>query len=229
MKRRALGGAVRVIFQVAVIALAAFLAACHAGRILAPPPPLRVASAALYAVDVEFAEPLDRVTASDPSHYRSRLSGSATPATITSATLVDTLYGRVVQLVIPEWLGVDSDTMNAQLSTSGVLAADGRSTGTRQVTFRTGLSYAGPLRALFETHCSSCHNANRADGSYRTDSYAALLGGGTNATPNLVVGDPACLLVRKSRPRNSMFDLGGLSYLDYELLQNWVASYSARQ
>ena len=70
--------------------------------------------------------------------------------------------------------------------------------------------------------------ARCSEGSYRTDSYDALLGGGSDAQPNLVASDPNCLILRRSRPRNSMFDLGRLDYLDYEVLKNWVVSYQAR-
>ena len=216
-------------------ALAAFagysLAAsgCHAARVMAPPPPLRAASAASYAVDVEFAEPLDRASAADPSRFEIRLAGDTLPSVITTATLVDTLYGRVVQLVIPDWLGRDADTTDAEVTTRGVRTADGRSTGIRTLRFRTGLSYRAPLRsALFDARCSGCHGSASAGGGYRTDSYAGLLGGGADATPDLIAGDPNCLLVRKCKPRASMFELGGLSDLDYEMLKNWVESYQAR-
>ena len=210
------------------IGLLVVAAGCHATRVLAPPPPLRAASAAAYAVDVEFAEPLDPGTAEDPARYRVALASDSVASPIQTATLVDTTYGRVVELVIPAWLSVNTDSVDAEVETNGVLTVDGRETGRRIARFRTGLSYAEPVRALLDAHCSGCHGPARADGNYRTDSYAGLEGGGTNATPNLIPGDPNCLLVRKCKPRNSMFDLGGLSDLDYEILKNWVESYSAR-
>ena len=205
----------------------ALLAGCHAARVIAPPPPLRAASASDFAVDVEFAEPLDRASAENPSHYRvSPLGDPGATVAIYSATLVDTTFGRVVQLLLSG--GPLPDTSEFEVKTSGVLALDGHSSGERRVTFRTGLSYRFPLRELFASHCDRCHGAARSEGSYRTDGYAALKGGGTDPTPNLVAGDPNCLLLRRSRPLKSMFDLGGMSYLDFEVLLNWVASYGAR-
>lgn len=209
-------------------ALALVAAGCDTARVLAPPPPLRVASASHFAVDVEFGEPLDRASAEEVSRYTLRDAATGTSQAITQATLVDTLYGRVVQLLIPDWLGSDPDTTDFDLTTAGVLTVDGRSTGTRDLRFRTGLSYRTPLRELFDQHCSACHGAMQAGGSYRTDSYAALFGNGTDGTPNLIANDPTCLTVRRSKPRNSMFVLGNLSYLDFEILRNWVTSYAAR-
>ncbi len=213
---------------IAAAGIALFVTGCHTARILGPPPPLRAASASSYAVDVEFAEPLDRASAEDPSHYALVAVSGGAAAVIQSATLVDTLYGRVVQLLIPDWLTTNPDTTEFDLTTSGVIALDGRSTGSRTVRFATGLSYRAPVRALLGAHCSSCHGASRADGSYRTDSEAELVGGGRNATPNLIAGDPNSLLLVKCRPGNSMFNRGNLSFLDFEILLNWVVSYSAR-
>lgn len=215
---------------VLVLATAAMAAAgCHTARMLAPPPPLRAASAAGYAVDVEFAEPLTRASAEDVTRYTIvPVAPPATPVVIQSATLVDTLYGRVVQLIVPDWLSTNPDTAEFDLTTTGVLDAYDHSTGTRRVRFRTGLSYRAPIRALLDDRCVSCHGPSQASGSYRVDSYDALFGGGANATPNLIAGDASCRLVVKCKPGNSMFNLGGLTFFDYELLRNWVVSYSAR-
>jgi hypothetical protein len=210
-------------------ALAASLSGCDTARILAPPPPLRVASASPYAVDVEFAEPLDRTSAGQVSHYTLIPVGGGAPAVIASATLVDTLYGRVVQLLIPDWLGTGTDTTDWTVGAANLRAADGRSLEARNATFRTGLSYRATVRALLDARCTSCHGPSQPAGNYRTDSYAALFGNGSNSTPNLIASDPTCLLVRKCKPRNSMFDLARLTYLDYEILINWVTSYGARE
>ena len=143
-----------------------------------------------------------------------------------SAALVDTFYGRVVQILIAD--GPLPDTTDFIVETQDVRTLDGRSTGRRSVTFRTGLSYRSPLRELFDSRCSSCHGASQAAGNYSTDSYDGLFGAGTDATPNLIAGNPSCLVIRKCRPGRSMWDAGQLSYLDFEMILNWVASYGAR-
>ncbi|MEO5618152.1 MAG: hypothetical protein ABIS67_10305 [Candidatus Eisenbacteria bacterium] len=211
-----------------VVAALAALAGCNTARLLAPPPPLRAASAATFAIDVEFAEPLAKGSAEDASRYTLTPVGPGSPVAISTATLVDTLNGRVVQLLVPDWLSSDPDGTEWVVTTRGVLTVWGKSTGTRSVTFRAGLSYATPLKALYDARCSACHGPSRADGSYRTDSYPELLGNGTDGTANLIPGDVTCLLVRKCKPHNSMFNLAGLSYFDYEMIRNWVASYNAR-
>lgn len=201
---------------------------CDTAKLLAPPPPLRAASAAHYAVDVEFAEPLERSSAEDVSRYTLAPVAGGAPAVIASATLIDTLNGRVVQLVVPDWLTTDPDTSDWRVSSNGVLDVDGHSTGARSVSFRTGLGYRAGMGTFFDAKCSACHGAAQAAGGYRTDSYAALFGPGTSATPNLIAGNPACLLVVKCRPHNSMFTRAGLSYFDYELVLNWTVGFGAR-
>ena len=213
------------------LALTPLVSGCHTAAILAPLPPLRAASASAYAVDVEFSESLDRATAQDPARYSvypQGISGSA--ATVLQATLIDTLYGRVVQLLLSDPInGFLPDSALYTVQSTGVLDVVGKSTGSRSVDWRTGLNYDSPLRALFARHCDSCHGATREEGNYRTDSQAGLLAGGTNSTPNLIAGDPKCLVVVKTKPSNSMFRAGDLSYLDFEIIRNWVVSYQARQ
>lgn len=210
-----------------IAALAALVAGCDVARVIAPPLPLRAASANDFAVDIEFAESLDRASAEDIAHYAlHKASTPGTPEVIFSATVVDTFYGRVVQLLISS--GPLTDATDYVIDATNVQALDGRSTGTRSVTFRTGLSYTAPMRDLFDSRCSSCHGASQAAGSYRTDSHVALFGTGTDATANVIAGDPNCLTLRKCRPGRTMWNAGQLDYLDFEMLLNWVVSYGAR-
>lgn len=211
-----------------IVLAAVALAGCQTARLLAPAPPLRAASAASYAVDVEFDVPLDRGSAEDPTRYMLTPAAGGVAAAISSATLIDTLNGRVVQLLVPDWVSTSPDTTDFDLTSTGVLDVWGGSTGTRTVRFRTGLSYAAPMREWLDSRCTSCHGASRQDGLYRTDTYSALFGGGRNATPNLIAGDPRCLIVTKCGPRHSMFNVANLTYFDYELIRNWVASFNAR-
>jgi len=217
------------------VLLAALLAAtvpsssCHTARVLAPPPALRAASVAAFAVDVEFDEPIDKTSAEDPTHYSLYPAGNpGLPAAIGSATLVDTVFSRTVQLIVPGWLGTSPDGADYELASTGVQAADGSPTGSRRTVFRTGLNYSQPLAQLFDIHCNACHGPKRTSGSYRTDSYSALFGAGTSPTPNLIAGNPRCLLAVKTKPRNSMFIQGNLSYLDSDIILNWIVNYSAR-
>lgn len=223
--KRSLAAAPRALHVIAALLL---MSGCNATRMLAPPPPLRAASAAAFAVDVEFSVPVAKSSAEDVTHYSLVPAGSGPPVAIASSTVVDTSGGRVVQLIVPDWLTTDPDGTDWTLTTSGVLQVDGTSTGDRSITFRAGLSYASPLKEFFDARCTSCHGPARADGSYRTDSLSGLMGGGSNATPNLVAGDPNSLLIRKCKPHNSMYNLANLTYFDFELIRNWVVSYNAR-
>jgi hypothetical protein len=204
-----------------------FLAACQGPAVVAPAPDLRATSVHAFGIDVEFASPLDRSSAETAAHYAvhpvARLDSSLA---IHSVSLVDSVYGRTVLILVPDGM---TDGADYVVSTSGVRCLSGKSTGDLQASLRAGLSYQAPLRALFAQHCDACHGAARADGSYRTDSYAALLGGGTNATPNLIAGNPRCQLLVKTKPQNSMFNQGKLTWLDYDVIYNWVVNYQARQ
>lgn len=204
----------------------ALLAGCHAAKLLAPPPPVAAASVNAFAIEVVFAEPLDRVSAQDPARYRVHAAGAATEETIDSATLVDTLEGRVVQLIISS--GPLPDSAAFEVVTQGVRTYDGRDTGRRAVTFATGLGYGSHLRAVFAAHCDACHGASLQDGNYRTDSLAGLRGTGVDSTPDLIAGDPNCALARRTRPRKSAFDQGGLDWFESDLIENWIIGYDGR-
>ena len=191
-----------------------------------PPPPLRAAKVSAQAVEVEIAEPLDRASAEEVGRYVLHPDGSpGAPLSVTRATLVDTIFGRAVQLVLA---GPLPDGSVFVIEASDVRTLDGESTGRRVATFRSGLNYAEPMRDLFAQHCNSCHGDARLEGNYRTDSPAALTGGGTNTVPNLIAGNLNCLLVVKTRPGKSMFAAGALSWLDADLVRSWVVNYQAR-
>jgi hypothetical protein len=213
-----------------IAAVTASFLSCNTAAILAPPPPLRAASASNLAIDVEFAEPLDKASAQDSSHYLVYpTNGSGSPASVLQAALIDTLYGRVVRLFLQDPVqGFLPDSTDYTIQTSAVITLAGTSTGTRSVVVRTGLNYDTPMQNLFALHCNSCHGPAIADGTYRTDSYSALFGPGTSPAPNVIAGDPNCLLVVKTKPSNSMFRRGNLTFLDSEVIRNWVVSYQAR-
>ena len=207
---------------------AAVLPGCHAARVLAPPPAFRAASASDFAVDVEFAEPLDRTSAEIASHYRVYPVGHPeTPVAILSATVIDTVAGRVVQLRLSGGPLVDGDSY--QVSADAVRPFYGGAPMARTTTFHAGLGYASDIRALMAVHCDRCHNAALPGGRYRTDSYAALKGMGSDGNKaNLIESDPASLIVKRSRPLRTMYDLGAMSYLDFEILYSWIVNYAAR-
>ena len=210
----------------ALLTLAALLPGCDTARVVAPPPPLRAASASDFGIDLELAEPLDRASAEDASRYTVRRAPAGFPETIYSATVIDTFYGRVVQLLLSS--GPLADTADFTVEARDLGTIYRKTTGTRSTNFRTGLGYRSALRDLFDSRCSSCHGGTQPAGNYRTDSYAALFGAGTDGTPNLIAGDPNCLVIRRCRPGRTMWDRGHFSYLDFEMLLNWVVSYGAR-
>ena len=205
------------------------VAGCHAARVLAPPPTLRAASASDFAVDVEFAEPLDRASAETLTHYRVYPFNHPEAAiSLFSSTLIDTINGRVVQLLLSG--GPLSDSSLYTVRADNVRSLAGGLTGDRNAIFTAGLGYGRDIAPLMATHCNRCHAAAQPGGQYRTDSYAALFGAGSDGSrANIIAGDPSSLCIKRSKPLNSMYNLGAMSFLDFEILYNWVVSYGARR
>jgi len=199
-----------------------------------PPRTMAAYSASLFAIDVEFRRPLDRTSATQAFRYSvTDPAGGRTVAT--RADWVDTLFGETVRLFFP--LGALQDSTLYRLTVNGVLDVWGQAqfaTDSATVEVFTGLWYSSPMRDLLNRKCSPCHNDQRAGGAYRTDSYAELFGDGSDGQsssprPNLVPGDARSLIVIRTSPRHSMFNVAHLSYAESQLFINWVVTYQARK
>ena len=200
---------------------------CNTAAKLGPEPsdPPRAASSNDFAVEVEFPVPLDRASASDAARF-TVLDDAASPVAILSAQLADTIYGRVVLLLLSG--GPLADSARYTVLTTGVKDVFGKPVPDGRAEFRAGLRYGTDIAPLFAAHCDGCHGPSRAEGSYRTDSLEGLYGTGTDGTPDLIVGDANCSLVHRTRPQKSMYDRGSLDPLEADIIQNWVVSYQAR-
>ncbi len=213
---------------VATILLLAALAGCNTAKRFGPGAlPLRAASANDFAVEVEFASPLARASAGEASRFTVLEEGNpAAPVAIYSAELADTIFGRVVLLLLSG--GPLNDGARYVVRASGVRDVFGVVQPDAEAEFRAGLRYGADLAPLLAEHCNDCHGPTRADGAYRTDALTSLLGTGTDSIPNLIAGNPNCALVHRTRPIRSMYDKGMLSPLDADIIRNWVVSYQAR-
>jgi len=190
---------------------------------------ITVNSATSYAVVVAFDRPVSRASATQSSRYA--LTRPAGDRLLPSrAALVDSLFGQAVQLVFP--LGTLEDSTVYRLTVAGVQDAWGRPLSAGDsvtVEFKTGLWYSWPIRDVLARKCDPCHNAGRAGGNYRTDSYAALFGNGSDDNPNLVPGDARCVLVLRTSPGHSMFNVAHLSSSESQFFINWIVTYQARR
>lgn len=198
----------------------------------ARPEALAVHSASSFALDVAFDRPLARAGATQLSHYAIILPTGDRIAPV-GATLVDSLFGQTVRLFFP--LGTLEDSAIYRLTVMGVQDFWGRplaEVDSATAEFETGLWYTRPMRDLLASKCDPCHTAGHAGGNYRTDSYEALFEAGsdaqTNPRPNLIPGDARCLLVIRTSPQHSMFNVAHLSYAESQLFMNWVVTYQAR-
>jgi hypothetical protein len=205
-------------------------------RPVVPVPALRTISAysaSPFAVDLGFDRPLDLASASLASNYV-LLRPTGERVTPVRAVWVDTLFGETVRLLFR--VGTLDDSTRYRVTVIGVRDAWGRrlfEADSATVDLYTGLWHSYPIRELLERKCTPCHNGQRAGGNYRTDSYAALYDpgsdAGSNPRPNLVPGDARCLLVIRTSPLHSMFNVAHLSYAESQLITNWVVTYQARK
>lgn len=213
------------------------LALVGCDRSVAPavtPAVISVQSASSFAVDLGFDRPLERTSATEASRY-TLIQPAGDRVAPVRATLIDSLFGQTVRLFFP--LGTLEDSTVYHLTVTGVRDAWGRAlvkAGSTTAEFETGLWYSRPMREVLERKCNPCHSAAHAGGNYRTDSYEALFEDGSDAQssnprPNLVPGNARCLLVIRTSPRHSMFNIAHLSYAESQLFINWVVTYQARR
>jgi len=189
---------------------------------------LRAASVDSTHVDLGFPESLDPVAMTDPANYRVWIRGTPdAPVRIRSIAVSDTIRGRSVRLEtdpVPDQLLVAVRVESVRLVTGTRLGDEPLTTE-----LVTGLSYGKDIAPLFARHCNSCHSGDTPDGNYLTDDYFALFGSGVAPPGNLLPGNEASLLVRKTLPGASMFWTGGLETIEGEMIRNWVVVYLARQ
>lgn len=219
---------VRLVLLAACIATAVTaIAGCHVAPPLAPEPSPRAASSNPFVVHVELDVPLDRATAEDPAHYTVTTAAAPNaPVAVLSAAVIDTLTGRTVELVLPDGL---PDSASCMVLVHDLRGVEGETLADRRVAFESGLSYRRQLRAVFADRCDRCHGESAPGGGYRTDSLAGLTGPGSDATANLLPGNPASLLIRRTAPARSMYDKANLTWLESQMIADWIVSYRARE
>jgi hypothetical protein len=193
-----------------------------------------VHSASSFAVDLGFDRPLERASATQASRYALIRPTGDRVAPI-RATLIDSLFGQTVRLFFP--FGTLEDSTAYRMTVTGMRDVWGRALTEADSTtagFETGLWHSRPIREVLARKCDPCHNAAHAGGNFRTDSYEALFENGSDAQssdprPNLVPGDARCILVIRTTPKHSMFNIAHLSYAESQLFINWVVTYQARR
>jgi hypothetical protein len=88
-----------------------------------------------------------------------------------------------------------------------------------------GISYSNSVQHILASECDSCHSGATPAGDYNTDSYAGVMGGGTDAVANVIAADPTSALLQKlnSDPDHNV------SQLDADRLYNWIVNNGATQ
>jgi predicted CxxxxCH...CXXCH cytochrome family protein len=87
------------------------------------------------------------------------------------------------------------------------------------------LVYEDDIRPLLLRDCVPCHGSTNPAGGYDLSSYIGLLGGGSDALPNALPGDPKSLLVTVIQPGGREYARVG-SEENAEKLRKWVVEDS---
>ncbi len=83
------------------------------------------------------------------------------------------------------------------------------------------MTYVEDVAPRLRQYCSTCHAEDRAEGDYVTSSYDAVLGGGTDATPNAIAGDAASRILEVLEPMRADANHREASAV-FELVEQWV-------
>jgi len=60
-----------------------------------------------------------------------------------------------------------------------------------------GMTYSNSARHILADNCDSCHSGATPAGNYNTDSYAGVMGAGSDTEANVIAGDANSTLLQK--------------------------------
>jgi hypothetical protein len=60
-----------------------------------------------------------------------------------------------------------------------------------------GFTYGNSAQYILANNCDGCHSGATPPGDYSTDSYAGVMGGGSDTEANVIAGDSNCTLLQK--------------------------------
>lgn len=88
-----------------------------------------------------------------------------------------------------------------------------------------GITYNNTARSILASNCDGCHSGTTPEGDYSTDTYAGVMGGGTDTEPNVIGGDPNSTLLQKlnSDPAHT------LNQVDADSLYDWIVNNGASE
>ncbi len=88
-----------------------------------------------------------------------------------------------------------------------------------------GISYSNSAQYILADNCDSCHSGATPPGDYSTDSYAGVMGNGSDNEANVIGGDPNSTLLSKlnSDPDHTV------SQSDADTLYDWIVNNGASQ
>lgn len=93
-------------------------------------------------------------------------------------------------------------------------------------------NYTDNMKAIFDAHCVSCHGGSSPSGDYDMTTFDGIRGGGIDATPNAIPGNPAselALVMMMNNPGGDMRDyLGPDSSALADSVIHWITVDSLR-
>jgi len=91
------------------------------------------------------------------------------------------------------WTGCTSTTTSCTVTMTKALTVTARFT---LAVVTPTYTYANDIAPKMTMYCNGCHGDANAPGNYHTDTYAGLLGNGSDNTPNVIPGNANSLLVQ---------------------------------
>ncbi len=88
-----------------------------------------------------------------------------------------------------------------------------------------GLTYSNSAQYIFADKCDSCHSGATPPAGYSTDSFAGVMGNGSDTEANVIAGDPNCTLLQKLNSDANHT----LTTSETDELYDWIVSNNARQ
>ncbi len=189
-------------------------------------------------VNVVFPAQPDLSEALQPSNYRLVDLDVSGPPFTPAGVEAESRGGTIVTLRFPQQKMYHHYqlTVGAMHDQYGMLMFDSATAG-----YRALLSYAVDIAPLFARTCNNCHGPSATDslcGGYRTDSYGALFGYGSDSTldtrhRNLEPADSICAIVTKTRQIEGKTGKCALrvplSPMESHQITDWVINYYARE
>jgi hypothetical protein len=135
--------------------------------------------------------------------------------------------GTVHDLDLEDFEGQEPGaTVGGNGTGAGAGTGTGTNTSTGTGTVSMGLTWTADINPIMQANgCAQqgCHGGATPQNNYSLESYAQALGGGLDATPNVIAGDSTCNMVAHCNISHH------INAPDASLVEEWVVAWGAAQ